>query len=132
MQKVLIIDDDPAIAQLTKTSLQSGNFKVEVAANGTSGIEMAVQVKPDFILLDEILPDMSGADVLRVIKKEPSTAAIPVAIFSDYKNEALMQDAQKSGALGYIIKYEQDIPSLPQKISSYLNPSSSSDQVNKT
>lgn len=118
--KVLIIDDDISIVEIWGIILQQNGFQVLSAANGRSGIDQAKAQKPDFILLDQIMPDMRGNDVLKTLKEDPDTTDIPVAMASNYSDTQLMQESIQQGALDYILKYQIEPLDLVSKIKNLL------------
>jgi signal transduction histidine kinase/DNA-binding response OmpR family regulator/ligand-binding sensor domain-containing protein len=85
---VLVIDDDPTVRDLMQRSLDKDGFRVEVAADGRTGLEMARRLKPAVITLDVMMPSMDGWAVLTALKADPSTAEIPVVMLTivDDKN----------------------------------------------
>ena len=118
--KVLIIDDDANIIDIWGIVLKQNGFDVLSAVNGRSGIDQAKTQKPDFILLDQIMPDMRGNDVLKILKEDPATKSIPVALASNYSDTQLMQEAIQQGALDYILKYQIEPLDLVSKIKNLL------------
>lgn len=114
--KVLIIDDDQNIASIWTVVLKNENFEVFHASTGKDGIEQSKIKMPDFILLDQIMPDMKGNDVLKAIKADEQTKNIPITIISNYNESNLMQDAINLGAVDYILKYQIDPQDLVEKI----------------
>jgi PleD family two-component response regulator len=118
--KVLIIDDDTNIIEIWGIILKQNGFEVLSAVNGRSGIDQAKTQKPDFILLDQIMPDMRGNDVLKILKEDPTTSNIPVAMASNYSDTQLMQEAIQQGALDYILKYQIEPLDLVSKIKNLL------------
>jgi len=83
VKKILIVDDEVNFGKLVKKNLElSGNLKVEVAVNGNEGIRLAARLKPHLILLDILMPDMDGFQVLDKLKKNVNTALIPVILLS--------------------------------------------------
>jgi CheY-like chemotaxis protein len=116
--KVLIIDDDEMLKNVWSLALTKDGNQVLTASSGREGIEMAKKETPDFILLDQIMPDMKGNDVLALLKQDPVTQNIPVAIASNYSENELMQDAIQKGAVDYILKYQIDPQDLVNKIKS--------------
>ena len=85
---VLVIDDDPAVRELMHRSLTKDGFRVELAADGRTGIEMARRLKPAVITLDVMMPSLDGWAVLSALKADPLTADIPVVMLTitDDKN----------------------------------------------
>lgn len=114
--KVLIIDDDDMAANIWTIALQQANFTVLRAANGKDGIDKTKQEMPDIILLDQIMPDMKGNDVLQTLKADVQTKNIPIALVSNYSESNLMEEAIKQGAVDYILKYQVEPNDLVQKV----------------
>ena len=119
--KVLIIDDDPNITEIWKITLKQNGFEVINSTTGRSGIDQAKQEKPDFIIIDQIMPDIKGNDVLKTLKEDPTTNMIPMAIASNYSDTQLMQEAIQQGALDYILKYQIEPLDLVNKIRNLAN-----------
>jgi twitching motility two-component system response regulator PilH len=100
-EKVLIIDDEPLILKTTALLLKkSSNAEIITAQNGPDGITLARKEKPDLILLDIIMPDMDGWEVLKVLKIDEECSRIPVIVFTamDYSISDSM--AKANGATG--------------------------------
>ncbi|MEK7571977.1 MAG: response regulator [Patescibacteria group bacterium] len=116
--RILIIDDDQNITSIWTVVLKNAGFEVIHAVTGRDGIEQAKKNLPNFILLDQIMPDMKGNDVLKAIKEDPQTKAIPIALISNYNENTLMQDAINAGAVDYILKYQIDPQDLVEKVNS--------------
>lgn len=114
--KILIIDDDEMLIDVWALVLKKEGFEVFTARAGVEGIEVAKKEMPDFILLDQIMPDMQGNEVLKILKKDPQTNHIPICIASNYSENELMQDAIQNGAIDYILKYQIDPHDLVGKI----------------
>jgi CheY-like chemotaxis protein len=106
MAKILIIEDDPLTARMYQTVFQFEGFDVDIARNGREGIEKLKRNKPTVVLLDIMMPKMSGIDVLEEIKANPKTKKIPVVVLT---NLSRMEDAEKAlelGAIKFIVKSE--------------------------
>lgn len=98
---LLVIDDDPAIRELLQRGLSDSDLSVLVAENGDEGILLAQAMQPDLIILDVMLPDREGWDVLSAIRADPELAGIPVIMLT------IVDDRSKGLALGateYLIK----------------------------
>ena len=91
---MLVIDDDPAVHDLMRRSLEKDGFRVEVAPDGKMGIELAKQLKPAVITLDVMMPHMDGWSVLNALKADPATAGIPVIMLT------IVDDKHMGFALG--------------------------------
>ncbi len=82
-KKILIVDDDAALATEVKLTLeQTGRFEVHCETKGSRSLETAQTYKPDVILMDLIMPDMSGTEATNRLKQDPSTSAIPIVFFT--------------------------------------------------
>lgn len=120
MAKILLIDDDKAISSVFEAALKKGGFEVVAAYDGASGLDKAKSEKPDLILLDQVLPDISGNEVLKTIKESPETQLIPIAMLSNFGQQELIQEAINKGALDYILKYQIEPQDLVNKANEML------------
>ena len=105
MAKILLIDDDQNLVDIFKTALEGAGHSVVVALDGKSGLEKASTDNPDLILLDQVLPDIKGNELLKTLKAG-TTKDIPVAILSNFGQNELVEVALKLGAAEYILKYQ--------------------------
>ena len=102
MKKILVIDDEPIAGALIRDFLEGRDYKVLVATQAPVGLEIASKEKPDLVLLDMLMPKISGLECLERIKKEsPETIVI---ILSGLQNEEIAKQALALGAYDYIIK----------------------------
>lgn len=118
--KVLLIDDDEAISTVFSTALSKEGFETVHAANGTDGLAKAKTENPNLILLDEILPDMQGNQVLATLKADEKTKSIPVLILSNFSQEELVKQAINEGAIDYIFKYQAATSDVVGKVKEVL------------
>jgi len=118
--KVLIIDDDENISAVFETALQKNGLETVFALNGKSGLDKARSEKPDLILLDQVLPDISGNEVLKTLKMDAQTQSIPVLILSNFSQEELVKEAINNGAMDYIFKYQVEPQDLVSKVKQAL------------
>lgn len=118
--KVLIIDDDENLSAVFETALQKNGLETVFALNGKSGIDKVRSEKPDLILLDQVLPDISGNEVLKTLKMDAQTRNIPVLILSNFSQEELIKEAINNGAMDYIFKYQVEPADLVAKIKQAL------------
>ncbi len=116
MKSILIIDDDKQVATVFQVALTSSGFKVMTAPDGKTGINIVKQQPFDLVLLDEMMPDMSGNEVLRTLKEDDATKAVPVVMLSNFGNNDMVKEALDTGALDYILKYQVSPTDLPVKI----------------
>lgn len=99
--KVLIVEDDPAISNLIRTTLDTQNYQYHTAKNGSSAILDAVSYNPDVIILDLGLPDMDGVDI---IKKVRGWSNLPIIVVSARSEDQDKVDALDAGADDYLTK----------------------------
>ncbi len=81
-RKILIIEDESDVADLLTLNLRKAGFRISTAADGASGLQNARDDRPDFIVLDLMLPKMSGLEVCRILKSDTATSQIPIKPFS--------------------------------------------------
>ncbi len=103
--KVLLIDDSKVMRVACEGALGRAGHQVISAVDGDQGLKLVREAKPDLVLLDMMLPKMSGLDLLQAIKQDPAVAQIPVIVFTSLsqKNEAKLV---KAGAAAYLEKTE--------------------------
>jgi len=104
MTKILIVEDDTFLSELLSSKFIRSGYTISVAKNGEEGVQKAVDEKPNLILLDLILPKMSGFDVLIKIKEDQSISSIPVIILSNLGQKEDIEKGMKLGAANYFIK----------------------------
>lgn len=104
-KKILIIDDEEDFSHFLKLNLENtGRFKVYTAANGQTGVKTTQRRKPDVVLLDIMMPDMDGFEVLEKIKGSVKTYEIPVIMLTALDNEECRSEARGSFAGEYLVK----------------------------
>ncbi len=103
--KVLIVDDSRFLRMANERALVRNGHVVITASDGEEGLRMARERKPDLVVLDMMLPKISGPEVLRALRQDPSTASMPVMVLSSLpqSNEQKLLDA---GATSYFAKSE--------------------------
>lgn len=114
--KVLLIDDDEALTTIFSAALSKEGFQTVVTHTGQDGLEKAKTEVPNVILLDQVMPDMSGNDVLKQLKLEDKTKNIPVIILSNFSQEELVKEAINQGAFDYVFKYQVEPKDIIEKI----------------
>lgn len=101
---VLIVDDEPDVVTMWQRSLLMEGFDVLCAYDGISAVDMAEVDKPDLVLLDIMMPMMSGYDVCRQIKANPITEHIPVLCVTSAQSAEVRENVEAAGAQGLLIK----------------------------
>jgi len=98
MKKILIVEDNQVVANVYRNKLAVEGYQVEIAADGETGLKVMRTFKPDMIVLDLMLPKMSGVDVIKQIRSEDDFSKLPVIVFSNTYLTNLIQEAWKAGA----------------------------------
>ena len=112
---VLVVDDDPLIRRLLEFNFQEKGYAVIMASEGQEGLKRAQEERPDAVVLDVMMPKMSGLDVVRALKHDPSTEAIPVVVLSAKAQPSDVQAGKAAGADDYVIK-PFDLNDLTQRL----------------
>jgi two-component system, OmpR family, copper resistance phosphate regulon response regulator CusR len=117
--QVLLIEDDPAIAEMYRIQLEFDGFLVTVATTGEIGYTNVVSGRADIVLLDLLLPDRSGLEIMADIKEKlPSHP--PVVILSNYGEPSMMDRGFSLGALEYLVKSRVTPASVSQSIRGWI------------
>lgn len=103
-KKILIVEDEPAIQELVKYNLQKEGYKVFSAYDGEAGAEMALEEKPDLVLLDLMLPKMDGIEVCKLLKSNTRTSGIPIIMVTAKSEETDKVLGLEMGADDYLAK----------------------------
>ena len=101
---VLVVEDEDHIRTVVKYNLEREGFDVYLAEDGSIGLELARRVEPDIILLDWMMPEMDGLEVLTEFKRDEATAGIPVFMMTAKGMAADIEKARQLGADDYITK----------------------------
>ncbi|MBU6421017.1 MAG: response regulator [Gammaproteobacteria bacterium] len=104
MATILIIDDSPTEVHVLKTWLEKNGFATISAESGEEGIRKAREEKPDAIIMDVIMPGMSGFQATRQLSKDPDTSSIPVVMVTTKDQETDKIWGMRQGAVAYLPK----------------------------
>lgn len=104
MSRILVADDEPHIRKLVSFTLGNRGYEVVEACDGGEAVKLAGETMPDLILLDVMMPVMTGYDALRTLKADPATAAIPVVMLSAKSQKTEVEEGLACGAREYICK----------------------------
>ena len=106
MKKIAIIEDDQAISQMYRMKFESEGYQVETAENGKIGLELVEKMKPDIILLDIMMPEMTGDEMLKKLRDEPWGKNIKVLVLTNIGEQELPKSLSTMDVLGIIMKAE--------------------------
>ena len=115
-KKILIIEDDQRINKVYRAKLMVEGIDVAVALDGEEGLRKVYSEKPDLILLDLMLPKISGFDILKKIKSDPRVKDIPVLVLSNLAQEKEIEKGKALGAEDYLVKTNFSIQEVMDKI----------------
>ena len=119
--KILLVEDDTFLLGMYATKFELEDFKVIMAEDGEKAVRAAAKELPDIILLDIILPKLSGFEVLKQIKAQAATAKIPVILLTNLSQRDEIEQGLKMGAEDYLIKAHFMPSEVVEKIKKVLN-----------
>lgn len=120
-KKILLVEDDQALAAVYKSRLEIEGFETMEVNNGEKALSAAVQFKPDLILLDAMMPKISGFDVLDILRNTPATANVRVIMLTALSQPKDKERAESLGADDYLVKSQVVISDVMDRIRHHLN-----------
>lgn len=120
-KKILVIDDEPMVIRMATEALQARGFEVVSAPNGYEGLLAAREQRPDLILLDVVMPDLNGHEVLARLAKDDRTKDIPVIHLSAVGDFDEQLHAMQDGSRDYITKPIKPTE-LAERVEAFLDP----------
>jgi DNA-binding response OmpR family regulator len=106
MAKIAIVEDDLAIAQMYRLKFEAEGHKVEIAENGKLGLELCKQMKPDVVLLDLMMPEMNGDEMLEKLRSSDWGKHTKVIILTNVGEQEAPDSLKKLGVTAFIVKAE--------------------------
>lgn len=119
--KILIVEDDRYISKMYQLKLSLEGYTVVVAENGREGVDKIKEFMPNVILLDILMPELDGFEVLNIVKNDAATKDIPVLIMSNLGQEDHIQKGMSLGAVGYIVKSQYTPSKVVETIKDVLS-----------
>ena len=120
-KKILFVEDESALQKTFGDVLIKEGYDMISALDGEVGLKLAKERKPDLILLDLILPKMDGFEVLKQLKKEVETKAIPVIVLTNLERVVDIEKAIEAGATTYLVKANYTLEEVLEKIKKALS-----------
>ena len=120
-KKVLVVEDEKVLGDLLSRRLEKEELNFKLAVNAEEGFKKAKEMEPDLILLDIILPGISGFELLEKLKTDPETKEIPVIILSNLGQKSEVSKGRELGALDYLVKADFDLDEIIAKIKKTLD-----------
>jgi DNA-binding response OmpR family regulator len=123
-RKILVIDDEPGIIEIVEANLEGDGFDVISASNGQEGLEKIKNHKPELVVLDVMMPEMDGWEVLRKVEQDPDTAGLPIIMLTAKAADEDYIHGLEEGAVEYITKpfYPQELVNRIKITLMVLNP----------
>lgn len=120
-RKVVLVEDDADYAELYRFRLEQDGYEVALAADGRAGLDVIRQTRPDLVYLDVRLPEMGGLEVLQALRADPSTAALPVVVLSNYDEAQLRDEGLELGVLDWLVKADVTPAALARRTATWLH-----------
>lgn len=118
--RVLVVDDDPTLREMYLARLIAEKFAVDQASDGQQALARAIEQVPDIILLDMRMPNVTGLEVLEILKTTQKTKDVPVIVLTALGDDSLRQQAMARGATDYMVKAETMPAQIVEKIKEVL------------
>lgn len=117
---ILLVEDDDNLASVYETRLQAEGFSTKRVANGEDALSSIMQSKPDLVILDVMMPKVSGFDVLDILRNAPDTANIKVIMLTALSQDSDKERATALGVDEYLIKSQVVIADVVEKVKEHL------------
>jgi two-component system phosphate regulon response regulator PhoB len=115
-KRLLLVEDDRFLRRACEVSLRQRGFAVTTAANGEEALRLAREALPDLVLLDQILPGMTGLEVLRQLRAAGETQAIRVLVLSNSSREQDIAEFLSLGVVDYLVKADLSLQELGDRV----------------
>lgn len=116
--KIVLVEDNVGIQKVYTEGLQLRGFQVSIAADYSTALAHITQIQPDVILLDLLMPNVNGMDMLRILKADNRVKAIPIIVLTNLDDERLQHDALELGAATFVVKSDTTLDRLAEVIKS--------------
>jgi DNA-binding response OmpR family regulator len=120
-KKLLLVEDDDALAAVYQARLEAEGFIVQRVPNGEDALARALEYRPDLILLDAMMPKVSGFDVLDILRNTPDTMNMRIVMLTALSQESDLQRAKDLGVDEYLVKSQVVIADVVERIKHHLN-----------
>lgn len=119
-KKIVIVEDEPLLLKALNLTLQSKNYQTYCASSGENALPLIKNVTPDLILLDMLLPKLSGLEILDILQSNKKTQKIPVIILSNSDRKEDLKKAKSSNIVDYLVKANTDLKTIAEKVEKIL------------
>jgi DNA-binding response OmpR family regulator len=121
MKTILLVEDDQFLSVLMKNRLQQEGFEVFSTGNGEEALRVLETTRPDLILMDIILPNKSGFEIMEAIVANPQHSMVPVMIISNLGQPSDIARGKELGAVDYFVKAQTPIDELINRVKKFLS-----------
>jgi DNA-binding response OmpR family regulator len=119
-KKILLVEDDVALSSVYKSRMELEGFEIKEVNNGEDALSAAQQFKPDLILLDAMMPKISGFDVLDILRNTPETSAIRIIMLTALNQPKDKERAEALGVNDYLVKSQVVIGDVVERVKFHL------------
>jgi len=119
-KKIFFVEDDEGFYNIFSVPLKMKGYDIVRVSEGTSAVERIITEKPDLVLLDIVLPGMSGLDILKELREREETQSVVVIMLTNFGSDENISRAMEYGANDYLMKYNIVPSELPDKIALFL------------
>jgi DNA-binding response OmpR family regulator len=119
-KKILLVEDDTALAAVYKSRLELEGFDIREVNNGEEALSAAVEYKPDLILLDAMMPKISGFDVLDILRNTPDTSNVRIIMLTALSQPKDKERAEALGVDDYLVKSQVVIGDVVERVKYHL------------
>lgn len=120
-KKILLVEDDMALAAVYRSRLEIEGFDVREVHNGEDALSVTVEYRPDLILLDVMMPKISGFDVLDILRNTPETANVRIVMLTALSQPKDKERAESLGVDDYLVKSQVVIGDVVARVKHHLN-----------
>jgi len=119
-KRILLVEDDRFLQRACGIAMRRRGFTVALANNGLEALEAVRREVPDLILLDMLMPKLSGVETLRALRADPALRDIPVLILSNSSREQDITEVTRLGIVGYWVKSNVSLHQLGERVESFF------------
>jgi DNA-binding response OmpR family regulator len=120
MAKIMIVEDDPTLRDIYTTRFSAEGYTVVSASDGEAALSVAVKERPNLILLDIMMPKISGFDVLDILRATPETKDTKIIVMSALSQTADVEKGKALGASAYLVKSQVTLSEVVEKVKTIL------------
>ncbi len=121
MKTILLVEDDPFLVEIYSTKLKEAGFSVKIATDGKDALRKVKRDIPDLLLLDIVLPNFNGWEILRKIGRDDELRALKVVILSNLGEKQEIEKGLKLGAAKYLVKAHYTPSEVIEEVKKILN-----------